>query len=108
MPRFAPVCSLDMLKELDYYQVLGDYHLLLAHEVLKQPNEWKKFYSKIRSFLGSNPFVIMDNSLIGLGRPLEAEQIAEAADIVTADVVVLPDVLQFYQETVDASVTAYE
>lgn len=108
MPKFAPVCSLRMLKQLDDVGILGDYHLLLAHKVLKQPLEWSAFFRKQNKFLGVKPFIIMDNSLIELGYPLEAQQLADAATAVNADVVVLPDVLQDRHQTVDLSVSAME
>lgn len=108
MPAFAPVCSLKMLKQMEDVGDLGEYHLLLAHKVLEQPIEWMMFFKKINAFLGRKPFIIMDNSLIELGYPLTAQQIADAAGVVNANVIVLPDVLTNHRETVDLSVAAME
>lgn len=108
MPKFAPVASLSVLQQLWNTNCLGDYHLLLAHEVLKEPGMWADFYRKQRQFLGCRPFVIMDNSLIELGTPIEPEQLIQAVNVVEADVLVLPDYLTEHRATVDASVSASE
>lgn len=65
---------------------MGNYHLLLAHEVLEHSVEYLRYYA-------TNPpsFVIMDNSLVELGSPLSAKQLITAAQTVSASCVILPD-----------------
>ena len=70
--------------------MLGRYHLLLAHEVLAAPAEYMKFWQNLPA---PAPFIIMDNSLIELGHPVSGKELLTAADIVGAQVIVLPDVL---------------
>jgi hypothetical protein len=88
MPQFAPVAPLQLHKALAEKGKLGDYHLLLAHNILADPVAHTQFWAH-----RSEAFIIMDNSLIELGRPLDASKVVEAAEMVNAQVVVLPDVL---------------
>jgi hypothetical protein len=94
MPLFSPICSLAMMDRLRFHACLGRYHLLLAHKVLEDPKGWGTFFkNRARNFNGIKPFVIMDNSLIELGKSLPAEDIARAAECVDATCAVLPDAL---------------
>ncbi len=105
MASFAPVASLDFLKELEHRGEPQRYFLLLAHKVLEEPERWQKFFAQKRD-QGTDIFVIMDNSLIELGRPLRPIQMVEAVNLVKADVVVLPDKLRDARATVNASLIA--
>jgi hypothetical protein len=82
--------------------VLGDYHLLLAHKVVAEPDAWLSFYEHLHETY-PEPFVIMDNSLIELGEPLDAMALIEAASIVNASCIVLADSLSQAHETVRLS-----
>lgn len=93
MSRFAPVVSISLLESLERQGAQGDYHLLLAHKVLEESKRWGDFFKRQWGVGKPNPFVIMDNSLIELGRALPTQRIVDAAKIVGADCVVLPDVL---------------
>jgi hypothetical protein len=104
--QFAPVGSLTHYRFLEEQGVLGDYHLLLAHKVLEDPDGWIDLYRRIRE-QGREPFVIMDNSLIELGRPLQAPALAEASRIVDASCLVLADVLSNRRATVELSVAMH-
>jgi hypothetical protein len=42
--KFAPVCSLPMMRSLRFHDCLGDYHLLLAHKILENPVGWGLFF----------------------------------------------------------------
>lgn len=98
MGRFAPVAPLEIVKELEERNVLGDYHLLLAHDVLANREE----YSNI--FGGKGYDIIMDNSLIELGYPMSMPETMEAAKVVGASYFVLPDVLMDYDRTMAMTV----
>ncbi len=91
--KYAPVGPIYVLQQLRAINALGDYLLLIAPDILKHPD-------KYRSLAVTNPaFVIMDNGTIELGTPLPVLRLLEAADIVQADCIVLPDELRSFPNT---------
>lgn len=98
-PKFAPVCPIHILRHLDSLgpNYIGNYFLLLAHDVLQHKEEYESF------FRGRNATVIMDNSVIELGVACDAETLMKAAAVVNATCVVMPDVLEEGEATVDRS-----
>jgi hypothetical protein len=68
-------------------ELLGDYHLLLAHDVLDHPVDYRCLFGERTKQM----FVLLDNSLIELGYPMELDDLLEAAAIVRASVIALPD-----------------
>lgn len=95
MAVFAPVCPSRILKQLDPHNA-GNYHLLLAHDVAKDPG-YKEFFSKL--FMST---VIMDNSVIELGNAVDLSVIKAACLNVLPHTIVLPDVLLDARETVNS------
>lgn len=101
---FAPIMPPWVLSELfgtDEYKAtlpefIGPYTLLLAHEVLADP----KLFSHFKDM---DTFVILDNSVIELGKAMPTDDLAEAAKIVGADVIILPDVLEDTATTIALS-----
>ena len=94
MARFAPVVPIQIARELqsgpkDY---LGRYHLLLAHDILDKPDEYREVYGKVREDY-QDSFIILDNSIVELGHPLDLEDLLEAANIVPPDCIVIPDAM---------------
>jgi len=90
--RFAPVVPIHMAEalqvgKLDY---LGSYHLLLAHDILTYPEEYRRTYSRVRSLRGDT-FIILDNSIVELGYPMGLDSLTAAAAIVRPDCIVIPD-----------------
>lgn len=102
MSKFAPVAPPLMLLDLKAQGALGDYHLLLAHDVVAQ----KELYKEIFDDLDEKPFIIMDNSVIELGQPVDVETMAEATSIVRSDLIVLPDVIGDMEKTIEMSTRA--
>lgn len=98
-PKFAPVGPLLVMRALlnEGPSVVGDYHLLLAHEVLADPTGWRGWVNALRDahrFAGLKaPLVIMDNSIIELGHDIPMKDIMQATMSIAADVVVLPDII---------------
>lgn len=88
MANFAPVLPLSVAQKFKQENALGRYHLLLAHEVCKDPEGFSSVYGDIEC--GN---IILDNSVFELGYPLDLEHMKFAAEFVHADVVVLPDIL---------------
>jgi len=99
--RYAPVASLAAYDMLWEYDMLGDYHLLIATEVVKDVDAWHNFWVADQLSLW-NRFVIMDNGLIETGAPTDPQTLKDAADAVNASCIVLPDVLGDYEKTVKA------
>ncbi len=81
--RFAPIVP---IAHLDTASV-SDYHMALAHLVLKYPQYSAYYFS--RRIAGD--YVLLDNSLIELGRPVQPDELVDAARIIQASEVVLPD-----------------
>lgn len=102
MAQFGPVAPLPILEELNDAGVLGTYHLLLAHDVVKHPNQYRRLFNK------PNMFIIMDNSLIELGHPVDTQTMVDACKIANADVCVLPDYLGDYERTIAATTAVYD
>lgn len=98
--HFAPVVPLSIAACLKENNLLGNYHLLLAHDVLANPDAYKEIY---RPYTDGRPMdIIMDNSLIELGYPMEVLHVLEAAKVVGAKKVVLPDELGELDKTLRA------
>lgn len=104
MVKFAPVCGFQMMLDLlmQHPSYVGDYHLWLAHDVLKNQYEWEQIAGVIRREY-PDATIIMDNSLIELGSAMSQELILQASLCVSADYLVLPDVLEECVATIDAS-----
>jgi len=102
MSRFAPVCPIRILRQLEPASS-GDYHLLLAHDVAANAAEYRQWFGQHR-----NMTVIMDNSVIELGNAVDLSVIKAACDIVEVTTIVLPDVLLNGKATVDSCSKALE
>lgn len=100
MTLYSPVAPIDVLLKLQSADLLGNYLLLLAHDVVINPEKYQKLIENFRGI------VIMDNSLIELGKPVDAETMLAAVNIVNADYAVLPDVLSDKDASIKASTTA--
>ncbi|MEE9601074.1 MAG: hypothetical protein V3W22_05170 [Thermoplasmata archaeon] len=88
------------LKEKD---LLGDYHLLLAHDVAAQQTLYHDIFHDV------DAYIIMDNSTVELGKPVETPVMRAACDAVKASVIVLPDTIWSAETTLkDCIRHAYE
>lgn len=103
MARFAPVVPVHMAASLqngsqqrDY---LGEYHLLLAHDVIDKPDQYREIYGKVRTDYVSHSFIIMDNSIVELGKAMEIADLLRACQILRPDCLVIPDVMGEGEET---------
>ncbi len=100
--RFAPVVPSKlayMMKRQEedfHFPVLGDYHLLLAHDVAEDER-----YTEV--YCRDDDFIIMDNSMVELGMPVGPEIMSHALRNVLCDCFVLPDVRYEMQATVEMS-----
>lgn len=90
IPKFAPVVPPQALRKMGMMGYQCSYLLVLAHDVVEQRQEWEKLIDE--GFL-SNTFIILDNSLVELGKPASTSMMSQAQDIIGANVAVLPDYL---------------
>lgn len=105
MSRFAPVCPPQMAGQLKQLGLLGDYHLLLAHDIAEQPEEYSKVFKDLQGAT-----LILDNSVIEIGYAAADEVVATAyaalqgggSEIIT----VLPDCLGDWRTTAELSAEA--
>lgn len=91
--KFAPVCPIHVYEYL--YQLgpecIGDYFLLLAHDVLANQQRYADFFKQLAK---ERPItIIMDNSVIELGNACDKKTLLEAAATVDATCLAIPDVL---------------
>lgn len=101
MALFAPVVPLGLAKWLKEKKALGNYHLLLAHDVIEHPKEYAEVYGDIGRDRDS--CIIMDNSLIELGYAIDTSMLIDACHIVGARYAVMPDKLKEADQTYDMS-----
>jgi hypothetical protein len=102
--RFAPVGPVALMRDMHLYapSIGGAYHLLLAHDVVENKEEWALWRAHMDIHQGGKDIhIIMDSSVIELGAPVSMDMIIEAADIVRATTIVLPDILGEIEATMD-------
>ena len=77
------------VKNLDYYtpEECG-YEMYLTHLVEKYPEKFQEHAKK------SKAYKILDNSLIELGSAVDFQRVLDAAEVIGADEVILPDVFR--------------
>lgn len=102
---FAPVCPPAMYKALKAADLLGDYHLILAHDVANRPAEYLEVFGDATR---KGMYIIMDNSLIELGQPVSAQVMLKAVSCLKPTVIVLPDHMKDANKTINASTRAAE
>ena len=93
--KFAIICPIPLLNE---FAVASDYHMALTHLVLMN-QQYTSFY-KARSLSGD--YVILDNSIIELGNAVDILKLVEAAELIHATEIVLPDVYRNKDATLSA------
>ena len=100
MSYYSPIAPIDCLLKIRQSGFLGNYLVLLAHDVVANKEKYTELLS---DFTGT---LIMDNSLIELGEPVTIETMFEALDITGANYAVLPDKLLDKDATIEASTAA--
>lgn len=96
---FAPVAPIHILEKLKESGDLGRYHLVLAHDVLAHQFS---FHSLFADYMFAT--IIVDNSVIELGYPLDPQAIRAAGEVFIGGqrsvYIVLPDALLDCDETI--------
>lgn len=120
MAKFAVVAPLNIVEQLDLLGILGSTHLLLAHDVILPQNQqryYELFHPEGRrksnrppltsaTSLGRDRLIIMDNSVVELGHAVDPLMLMEACLITNASCVVLPDVLEDSEATLESCTNA--
>lgn len=94
MAKYAPVGPIAIMEDLHRKGVLGDYVLVLAHDVEYHCARYERFFKSFRP-----EFLILDNSAAELDRPYMSELVDIAAHI-KPSCICLPDVIGKREETV--------
>lgn len=101
--QFAPVAGLQVAEWLEENDLYGNYHLLLAHDILRDPVGWGTLFEHKRQQATGPLTVIVDNSIIELGKPLPPADLVHAVTVVGADYLILPDKIDDTIETIKRS-----
>lgn len=109
LTQFAPVAGIQVYEQMMQASRLGNYHLLLAHDILARPDRYHEVFGKYSvTHHGRSRTVILDNSVAELGvAEADIEKIAHCANAVQATVIVLPDVYKKGPETIESCANAY-
>jgi hypothetical protein len=112
---YCIVAPLQILEVLDRQEELGSTHLLLAHDIVKPENRerYRAIFNRpyrAKKNLRDNYFthVILDNSVIETGKAADTDVIFQAAEIVRPGCIVLPDVLEDCDATIESCTRAKE
>lgn len=96
---FAPVAPFHILEKLKESGDLGRYHLVLAHDVLAHASSFQNLFA---DYMFAT--IIVDNSVIELGYPLDPQAILAAGEVFVGGqrtvCIVLPDALLDCDETI--------
>jgi hypothetical protein len=114
MAQYCAVAPVQMLEVMAEYKSMPPNQLLLAHDIVKSDRQgkyrrlfdgsyfMKKHSGRYEVYPPHRSLVILDNSVVELGKPVEFDMIKEAADTVNPDCVVLPDVYLDTDATIDS------
>ncbi len=97
--RYSPIGPIKILQKLQQAEVLGNYLLLLAHDVIAHETDYVFMLDGVAAGDISPEMIIMDNGVIELGKALRFDEVVEAANIAIAACIVMPDVLGDFDET---------
>lgn len=105
MSRYSPIAPITLLEQLYDKQVLGNYLLLLAEDVLDHPSRYEDLVLKLRGHdqgldEEDQTFIIMDNCVCERGEAMHANDVIEAACVVEANCIQTPDAMGGFEATV--------
>lgn len=101
--RFSPIGPVKILRKLHENHALGNYLLFLAHDVIAHEADYVFLLDDAMPQEGSKDFIIMDNGVVELGKAMPFEAVIEAANIVLADCIIMPDVIGDFLATQQAA-----
>lgn len=98
IPRYSPIAPIHLLEQLHEVDCLSGYLLLLAHDVLRLRGRYSRFIAELRE-KHDDLFIIMDNSVVELGKAMDLTLVIQAATDVNADCIATPDVIGDFPAT---------
>lgn len=99
MAKYSPIAPLPILRQLHEHDALGNYLLLLAHDILDNALEYADLVEELENNMEYPRFIVVDNGVIELGTALKVDQVIAAAQIVEADAIIMPDAIGDFHET---------
>jgi hypothetical protein len=102
--KFAPTCPARIYEGFLSEGYVPGTVLLLAHDVVGNAQEYSELFKRKE---WDNTTIIMDNSLVELGKAVDTDMVEEAVELTGADIAVLPDVMGSGEETVHATLEVY-
>jgi len=91
--RYSPVGPIQILERLQGAEALGNYLLVIAHDVLVDDMGYSLLLDSLPYREDAPTFVIVDNGVIEHGIALSVRDVIDAADRAQADCIVMPDVI---------------
>ncbi len=92
--RYSPIAPIALLEDLQEKMLLGNYLLLLGHDMLQNMDRYKTLIENIRTEDRNHPpFIILDNSTIERGHPLTPEEMRPIIEGLDIDCYCLPDAM---------------
>jgi len=101
--RYSPIAPVSLLHQLQARRSLGNYLLLLAHDVFRHEtayHELVRYLAPIEGRSDEGKLIIMDNGTVEQGKPVAFSAVLDAARYVKAHVVVTPDIIGDMQGTI--------
>lgn len=96
-PKYMPVMPIDVAEHVVPKLPADISYLLIGSDILKYPDRYAALYKHIAGD------IIVDNSVIEDNIPSDIDTTLQAANVVNASIVVLPDVLMDAKATVDVT-----
>jgi len=93
------LCFIVPINFLEEFATRGKYHLVLVH-ICQQSKKYKDFYKERRKM---GDFVILDNSVYELEKPIEDERLVDIACDLNANEIILPDYPENVEKTLKIS-----
>lgn len=92
--RYSPIAPISLLEYLHSHGMLGDYLLVLGHDVIEHYDRYKRLLTAVRVGSASS-FIILDNSAVELSGALTPSNPAfrHCIETLPIDCYVLPDVI---------------
>jgi len=97
--RYSPVGPIKILEQLQDADALGNYLLLVAHDVLADDIGYSLLLDNMHDPGDADEFIIMDNGVIEHGKAMVFGGVLDAAEIALPDCIVMPDILGEFAAT---------
>lgn len=97
--KYSPVGPIKILEQLQDRGVLGNYLLLIAHEVLADDIGYACLLDNEHDAGDPDELIILDNGVVEKGTAMPLGDLLNAAEITLPDCIVMPDILGEFDAT---------